>query len=218
MIGARNDDDNFNLSGSAYTYALPDIAFVDIEIKPGNDPNSINLSLGGNIPVAILGSDSFDAADVNGTTLAFGPNGASINHSQGPHFGDVNDDGFTDLLARFRTEEAGVAFGDLEACVGGEMLDGALFFGCDAIRTVPHMDGDGRLDTEEAAFGTNALDPDTDGAGFSDGEEVLELGTDPLDPDLTLVPEPGARLMTLAGIAMLMLLAHRRSRHRSSRF
>jgi hypothetical protein len=44
---------------------------VKIDIEPGSDGNPINPKSRGVIPVAILGSDTFEVADVDVTTLAF---------------------------------------------------------------------------------------------------------------------------------------------------
>jgi len=56
--------------------------------------------------------------------------------------------------------------------------------------------------------------------GFDDGEEVLVLGTDPLDPlDPTPVPlpEPAAHLVVLAGGALLGLLQRDEPRDEDAR-
>jgi len=164
-----------------------------IVIKPGSDPNSINPSLEGVLPVAILGSEIFDVADVDVTTLAFGHGGAALAHLRGPHFHDVNHDGIEDLLAHFWVKDTGIAFGDRMACLAGKTLDGKRFEGCDSVRTVPDMDGDSLLDADETAIGTHALRFDSDGDGYGDGEEVHVLGTDPLDaldPKPVVVREP----------------------------
>ncbi len=111
---------------------------IDIDITPGSGLNRINPSSRGVVPIAVLGSEDFHVANVDVTTLAFGPDGAPSVHAVGGQHKDVNADGFPDLLAHFRTEEIGMEFGDTEACLSGKTLDSRFFEGCDAIQTVPH--------------------------------------------------------------------------------
>lgn len=108
---------------------------VAIDIKPGGDANVINPKSAGVIPVAILGSDTFDVGDVDVSTLAFGPDGAEPAHASGGHTEDVNEDGFTDLVSHYRQRETGIASGDEQACLAGATLGGILFDACDDIRT-----------------------------------------------------------------------------------
>ena len=44
---------------------------------------------------------------------------------------------------------------------------------------------------EEIGYGTDPNNWDTDGDGYSDGDEVYSMGTDPLDPNDPYVDPPG---------------------------
>ena len=130
-------DDRFDDHFFVTQFVPPPITVVEVDIKPESESNVVNFSSRGVIAVAILASDSFDVAEVLATTLAFGPDGAAPIHKHGGHAQDIDQDGSTDLVSHYRTEETGIAFGETGACVTGETRDGRLFEGCDAITTVP---------------------------------------------------------------------------------
>ena len=115
---------------------------VQIDVKPGSDPNSINPSNQGVIPVAILTTSiaagdgiDFDATTVDPLTVRFGPGGATECHGRG-HIGDVDEDGDLDMVLHFRTQETGIQAGDTKACLTGKSTGGQAIEGCDAIVTV----------------------------------------------------------------------------------
>jgi len=114
--------------------ALPCYALVvEIDIKPGSDPNSINPNSKGRIPVAILTTDVFDAATVDPDTVTFGPNEASAMHSA---LEDVDGDGDLDMILHFKTQDTGIACGDTSAPLAGETFDGTPITGSHSINTV----------------------------------------------------------------------------------
>lgn len=112
---------------------------VDIDIKPGSDPNSINTKSMGVVPVAILGSANFDVTTVDVTTLAFGPDGASPVHdlsdpdTYDEHIQDVNDDGFLDLVSHYNQKETEIACDNTEATLFGTLFDGTSFEAADSV-------------------------------------------------------------------------------------
>ena len=94
---------------------------VDIDIKPGSFPNTLNLKKKkGVIPVAILGSDEFDVTLVDVTTLTFGVGAQVPDHDltdvfvYTEHLQDVNGDGFMDLVSHYVTDGTGIASGDTQ--------------------------------------------------------------------------------------------------------
>jgi hypothetical protein len=84
-------------------------ASIDIDIKPDSDLNAINLSSQVVIPVAILGSASFDVSDIDVTTLAFGPKRAAPAHRKGGHFEDVSADGLPEESTLRRVDFSGTS-------------------------------------------------------------------------------------------------------------
>jgi Tol biopolymer transport system component len=133
---ADQADENGNGVGDACDLSTL-VTRVLIDIKPGSVSNPVNPFSRGVVPVALLGSEQFDIADVDRSSLAFGPDRASPVNKAGGKPQDVNGDGLADLLIHFRVQQTGISLGDTEACLIGETVAGIPFEGCDAITTMP---------------------------------------------------------------------------------
>jgi concanavalin A-like lectin/glucanase superfamily protein len=112
---------------------------VSIDIKPGSDPNAINLGSSGVIPIAILSSSAFDATVVipDSVRLAgaevkvVGKSSKYLCHDE-----DVNGDGRLDKVCQVLMTGVPTALGDtimvLEAVSGGVDI-----WGYDDVKIVP---------------------------------------------------------------------------------
>ncbi len=117
---------------------------IDIDIKPGSDPNSINLCGAGVIPVAIFGSDDFLVSDIVISTLRLG-DGTPGSGSEVKMVGksgkelcsteDVDFDGYDDLVCKFVTVDLNLAGGAIDATVLGSTTS-EDFVGTDSVNIV----------------------------------------------------------------------------------
>lgn len=119
---------------------------VNIDIKPGSYPNSVNLGDNGLLPVAILGSSTFDVSTINPSLIEIGGVGlASRGSAKAPKlaysYEDVNGDGFTDLVAFFDIQTLysdGILTDATTALtLTASLYDGTPIEGMDSVNIVP---------------------------------------------------------------------------------
>jgi hypothetical protein len=96
-----------DLAFKTFVEPTPVVLVITIDIKPGSDPNAINVRSKGN------------AAE-------------SVRY----RLEDVDDDGDWDLALKFNTQETGIACGDTETTLTGETFNGQGITGTDSIKTV----------------------------------------------------------------------------------
>lgn len=112
---------------------------VDIDIKPGSDPNAFNPDGKGTVPVAILNTNDFDPATVDASSVRFGDpedvdngGGASVAHDG--HAEDVDDDGDDDLVIHFPTEDTGFEGDESEGKLEGQTNGGNTIVGTQSVK------------------------------------------------------------------------------------
>jgi hypothetical protein len=111
---------------------------VEIDIKPGRYPNSVNLGIGGKVPVAIFSMKNFDARTVDPTSVTLKGN-QSNKRSTCPPTGskkDVNGDDLQDLVVHFETECLQLMGKDTEAVLVGKTYGGNTVIGRDSVKIV----------------------------------------------------------------------------------
>ena len=133
---------SFTCSGIAQTMTVavnlaPTVVPVTIDIKPGSDPNSINLCTGGNVTVAVLTTDDFDATTIDPDTATLADADVRMAGKSGKlmaHEEDVDGDGDVDLVMQFATVNLAMLLGSVDTTatlhamtIGGQAVEGTDF-------------------------------------------------------------------------------------------
>ncbi|HLF75369.1 MAG TPA: hypothetical protein VI524_13525, partial [Anaerolineales bacterium] len=119
----------------------PHVIYVDIDIKPGSDPNSINCkNRKEEIAVALLTTENFDALTVDHTAVTFeGAREIHIDRRSGlpvRHVEDVGLDGDMDLVFHFRLRDTALTCGSTTGQLKGLTYDGIPLEGTDSVQMI----------------------------------------------------------------------------------
>ncbi len=115
--------------------AIQGAIIVEIDIKPGSDKNVVKLGSKGNIPVAILSSETFDAKAIDPMTVALANAGLKLKGNGSGIFSleDVNGDGRDDLLVHILTQGLELTASAESAELVGSTFGGTPIFGVDTV-------------------------------------------------------------------------------------
>lgn len=133
---------NEALSADQIAVLASPISVIEVDIKPGSDPNSINLKDQGVLPVAILGS-SIDVYTIDLDTITLGGAGvASRGSAKAPKlavsFEYVDGDGEMDLVVFFRVQDlSALDETTIELMLEAETTGGVPIAGTDTVNVVP---------------------------------------------------------------------------------
>lgn len=126
----------FDLAYTGTTLGPVDFIPVTIDIKPGEDPNSINPRARGVTPVAVLSTEDFDALGIEPASARFGPGEAAPEQPPGYNVEDVDGDGRDDLVFFFDNRASGLDCEDNTAELTATTLEGTPVRGADDVNIV----------------------------------------------------------------------------------
>ena len=119
---------------------------VDIDIAPHNRNNPINIDNNGwgQVVVAILSTESFDATEVDPDTVRIEEAPVAVRGHSGRRKAhanrDINHDGLLDLVMHVRRKMTGAERGRDQWTLTGETYDGMKIEGTDTVLYVPHKE------------------------------------------------------------------------------
>jgi hypothetical protein len=109
-------------------------ATVSIAVRPGSEKSPINIKSNGVVPVAVLGSNTFNVKQVNVSSVRFGP--AQATAAKFKVTADINKDGFSDAVFFFETQSLGFKAGDTMGVLNGQTAGGQPFTGTDDVTVI----------------------------------------------------------------------------------
>jgi hypothetical protein len=134
--------DNFDVDA---VYGWTDTVTVEIDVKPQSYPNCFNINGHGVIPVAILGSETFDVSLVDISSLLFNGSAVQVRGKKDRtmcNYEDVSGDftypdgapdGYLDLVCQFEDDPSYWTTGMTDAVLIGSLLDSTPIQGGDEV-------------------------------------------------------------------------------------
>lgn len=126
---------------------------VQIDIKPGSFPNSINLGNKGNVPVGVFTGTyqaiSFDATTIDSSSLVFA-GAPDLGIGKSPQ--DLDGDGDLDMVFHFATQKLNLTATSTQATLTGKTTAGIYFEGSDSVRIVPPKQPEQRLPAKSSTM------------------------------------------------------------------